>query len=341
MTSVEPYEDGRFDIEVVGRHRLRLDGLDTSGEFLVGDVETLAERTAKGTDAAAARPRRTLATFEEYRRRLSEMRGGDVLDGDLPRDPEYLSYSLAADLPAHAGRAAGAAGGGHPAGAAGDAAARAARGDAGDAGDPVAARHRGRAHPLVPELGDGGRRGPGGHARDGRADPARASPFTEHAYDARPGRRVVRAGGRRGCSGLDPARVFKTLFAVGRRPAGRRRSCRSSGQLDLKAVAAAVGGKKATMADPADAERATGYVVGGISPIGQKRPHPTVLDDSATRLRDGLRLRRPARPRPRPVPRRPGPGHRGDGGRDRPPFPGLSQRPPVIRSEGRAPRPGL
>ena len=51
--------------------------------------------------------------------------------------------------------------------------------------------------------------------------------------------------------------------------------------LDLKALAAAVGGKRATMARPADAERATGYVVGGISPLGQKTPHPTVLDETA------------------------------------------------------------
>ena len=95
MTSVEPYEDGRFDIEVLGRQRLRLDGLNTSGEFLVGDVEMLKERTAKGSDAAHEAAR-TYAIFEEYRRRLSQMRGGDVLDGDLPRDPEFLSYSLAA-----------------------------------------------------------------------------------------------------------------------------------------------------------------------------------------------------------------------------------------------------
>lgn len=95
MTSVEPYEDGRFDIEVVGRQRMRLDGLNTSGEFLVGDVVTLSERTPKGSDAAHEAAR-TYRTFEEYRRRLSEMRGGEVLDGDLPRDPELLSYSLAA-----------------------------------------------------------------------------------------------------------------------------------------------------------------------------------------------------------------------------------------------------
>ncbi|MEP9365535.1 Cys-tRNA(Pro) deacylase [Nocardioides sp. CN2-186] len=80
--------------------------------------------------------------------------------------------------------------------------------------------------------------------------------------------------------GVDPARVFKTLMAtvdgaltVGIVPV--------SGQLDLKALARAVGGSKAAMADVSAAERATGYVAGGISPIGQKRAHPTVLDESA------------------------------------------------------------
>lgn len=95
MTSVEPYPDGRFDIEVVGRGRLRLDGLDTSGSYLVGDVETVQEppdRSAAAVEQAA----RTLETFEEYRRRLSEMRGDEVLEGELPKDPEYLSYGLAA-----------------------------------------------------------------------------------------------------------------------------------------------------------------------------------------------------------------------------------------------------
>jgi Cys-tRNA(Pro)/Cys-tRNA(Cys) deacylase len=80
--------------------------------------------------------------------------------------------------------------------------------------------------------------------------------------------------------GADPARVFKTLLAsldgklvVGIVPV--------SGQLDLKALARALGGSKAVMAEVAAAERATGYVAGGISPVGQKKAHPTVLDDSA------------------------------------------------------------
>ena len=80
--------------------------------------------------------------------------------------------------------------------------------------------------------------------------------------------------------GLDQERVFKTLMASvdGRLAVA---VVPVSGQLDLKALARAVGGSKAVMADKGAAERATGYVVGGISPVGQKRPHPTVVDASA------------------------------------------------------------
>lgn len=80
--------------------------------------------------------------------------------------------------------------------------------------------------------------------------------------------------------GIDPDRVFKTLMvevegklAVAIVPV--------SGNLNLKAAAAALGSKKAAMADPKAAERRTGYVLGGISPLGQRQPSPTVLDESA------------------------------------------------------------
>ncbi len=102
---------------------------------------------------------------------------------------------------------------------------------------------------------------------------------TVHTYDHDPA--AASYGGEAAeAMGVDPGRVFKTLFTSvdGRLVVG---VVPVSGQLDLKAVAAAAGGKKAVMADPADAERATGYVVGGISPLGQKRAHPTVVDASA------------------------------------------------------------
>ncbi|MDT0265008.1 Cys-tRNA(Pro) deacylase [Streptomyces sp. DSM 44915] len=103
--------------------------------------------------------------------------------------------------------------------------------------------------------------------------------FSTHAYRHDPaaggyGAEAARALGR------EPARVFKTLVAevdgaltVALVPV--------SASLSLKALAAAVGGKRAAMADPAVAERATGYVRGGISPLGQRRRLPTVLDASA------------------------------------------------------------
>ena len=80
--------------------------------------------------------------------------------------------------------------------------------------------------------------------------------------------------------GLDPARVFKTLMAT---VDGRLATAvvPVSGQLDLKALARALGASRAAMADVVVAERATGYVAGGISPVGQRRPHPTVLDSTA------------------------------------------------------------
>lgn len=103
--------------------------------------------------------------------------------------------------------------------------------------------------------------------------------FTAHAYEHDP---RAAAYGLEAAEklGIDPDRVFKTLLAnvdgalaVGIVPVAQ--------QLDLKALAQALGGKRAEMADPAVAERKSGYVVGGISPIGQKTALPTVLDESA------------------------------------------------------------
>ncbi|MZD08766.1 Cys-tRNA(Pro) deacylase [Streptomyces sp. SID5785] len=108
---------------------------------------------------------------------------------------------------------------------------------------------------------------------------AAGTDFTVHAYEHDPahpsyGDEAAEA------MGVSPDRVFKTLVAdvdgkltVAVVPV--------AGHLDLKALAAAVGGKRAAMADPALAERTTGYVRGGISPLGQRKKLPTVIDASA------------------------------------------------------------
>ncbi|MFD0562545.1 Cys-tRNA(Pro) deacylase [Kitasatospora saccharophila] len=80
--------------------------------------------------------------------------------------------------------------------------------------------------------------------------------------------------------GVPPDRVFKTLLAEAD-GALAVAVVPVSGQLDLKALAAALGTKRAVMADPAAAERSTGYVVGGISPLGQRRRLRTVVDSGA------------------------------------------------------------
>ncbi len=79
--------------------------------------------------------------------------------------------------------------------------------------------------------------------------------------------------------GVDPSRVFKTLV-VNTGDGLVTAVVPVEIQLDLKALAAACGVKKAAMATSQDAERSTGMVVGGISPVGQRRTLPTVLDDS-------------------------------------------------------------
>jgi Cys-tRNA(Pro)/Cys-tRNA(Cys) deacylase len=102
--------------------------------------------------------------------------------------------------------------------------------------------------------------------------------FTAHAYEHDPTNTNFGIEAASALN-LDPEQVFKTLLAdvdgtlvVAIVPV--------TGKLDLKALAAAVGGKKAEMADAALAERKTGYVVGGISPIGQKTRHTTVMDET-------------------------------------------------------------
>lgn len=104
--------------------------------------------------------------------------------------------------------------------------------------------------------------------------------FTTHAYEHDP---AAASYGEEAAEalGVAPEQVFKTLVAdvdgtltVAIVPV--------SASLDLKALASATGGKRAAMADPVAAERTTGYVRGGISPLGQRKRLPTVLDASAT-----------------------------------------------------------
>lgn len=105
----------------------------------------------------------------------------------------------------------------------------------------------------------------------------------EYAHDARAS---LKEGGRGyaleavEALGIDAARVFKTIVVACEGKLGLA-VVPADAEVDLKAVADAFGGRKALIAEPAEAERATGYVLGGISPLGTRRPLPVVVDESA------------------------------------------------------------
>ena len=106
--------------------------------------------------------------------------------------------------------------------------------------------------------------------------------YTVHSYDHDP-RNPSHGTEASEALGVPAERLFKTLVAEvdGRLTVA---VVPVAGQLDLKALAAAAGGKRAAMADVAAAERATGYVAGGISPLGQRKRLPVIVDASALDL---------------------------------------------------------
>lgn len=107
-------------------------------------------------------------------------------------------------------------------------------------------------------------------------------PFTAHAYEHDPRAQSYGLEAAQAL-GLPPEQVFKTLVALidGSPTHAVVAVVPVQAMCDLKALAHAAGGRKAEMADPATAQRLTGYVVGGISPLGQKRRLPTFVDETA------------------------------------------------------------
>lgn len=95
LTEVESNEDGTFEIVATARDRIILDGLETSGEFANGTVTDSPDEPIEGSEALHNRAR---ATFTAYRAAISAMQGS-TFSGSLPRDPGYLSWTLAALAP--------------------------------------------------------------------------------------------------------------------------------------------------------------------------------------------------------------------------------------------------
>jgi len=93
VSDVEQRPDGRFELEVVGRRRFRVDGMDEQHAYLTGDVSWFDEPDGDDAEAACLQ---ALAAFEAYRTRLGDMSNADVQVSELPSQPLTLSYALAA-----------------------------------------------------------------------------------------------------------------------------------------------------------------------------------------------------------------------------------------------------
>lgn len=125
--------------------------------------------------------------------------------------------------------------------------------------------------------------------RGGLATPATVAlsragvPFKVHPYRHHP---ATTSYGQEAAAalGVPETRIYKTLLVEVDGPGLTVAVLPVADQLDLKALASAMGARRARLADPEVAARATGYVVGGISPVGQRRTHPTVVDTAVTEL---------------------------------------------------------
>ena len=148
LTEVESLPDGTFEVEVLGLDRIELEHLDTTGTYPVGRVTPLSEQHVAVPETVTEDARETWASYCEALMEIDR----DPPASELPHDPAYLSWALAALAPLGLARAAGAARGrGHHRPAA-HGHRRAARGAAGDERLPVAAGDRRRPHPLVAQL---------------------------------------------------------------------------------------------------------------------------------------------------------------------------------------------